>query len=127
MMLPDPSVWIDHFRRGNSFLAESLENDQVLCHAFILGELACGDLPSRVSTIQWLRALPEAPLVQHDEVLLLIERHRLMASGIGWIDAHLLGSALLARAELWTLDAPLARAARRLGVNLSAPPGSGAE
>jgi len=126
MMLADSSVWIDHFRHGHAFLAESLESDQALCHPLILGELACGHLPSRVSTIQWLRTLPEAPLMQHAEVLLLIERHRLMASGIGWIDAHLLGSALLARAELWTLDAPLARAARRLGVNPRASSGSGA-
>jgi len=117
MILPDTSVWIDHFRHGNAALAECLENDQALCHPFIVGELACGYLPSRVSTIQLLLTLPEAPLMQHEEVLGLIERHRLMASGIGWLDAHLLGSALLAQAELWTLDRPLAKIARKLGVN----------
>jgi hypothetical protein len=39
-----------------------------------------------------------------------------MGTGIGWIDAHLLGSTLLAGARLWTLDAPLARAAAKLSV-----------
>lgn len=116
MILPDSSVWIDHFRQGNASLGEFLENDAVLCHPFIVGELACGQLPSRDSTIQLLQTLEEAPMMQHEEVLILIERHRLMASGIGWIDAHLLGSALLAGAELWTLDAALARVAARMSV-----------
>jgi predicted nucleic acid-binding protein len=114
MILPDSSVWIDHFRRGNPSLAELLENDQALCHPFIVGELACGYLRSRESTIHLLQTLPEAPMMRHEEVLILIERHRLMASGIGWLDAHLLGSALLAGAKLWTLDVALARAAANL-------------
>ena len=125
MILPDSSVWIAHFRRANAFLAESLENERVLCHPFIVGELACGDLPSRTSTIALLRTLPEAPLMQHEEVLMLVEQHQLMASGIGWVDAHLLGSALLARARLWTLDRPLANAAQKLGVAANARPPSG--
>lgn len=116
MTLPDSSVWIDHFRRGNVLLAEWLENDQALCHPFVIGELACGHLSSRASTIQMLHTLPEAPLMQHDEVLMLVERHQLMASGIGWVDAHLLGSALLAQAEIWTLDQSLMKAARKLSV-----------
>lgn len=116
MILPDSSVWIDHFRRENTSLAKWLENDQALCHPFIVGELACGHLSSKGSTIRMLQTLPEAPLMQNDEVLMLVERHRLMASGIGWVDAHLLGSALLAQAEIWTLDRSLANAARKLGV-----------
>lgn len=119
MILIDASVWIAHFKRANAALAESLENKQALCHPFIVGELACGDLPSRSSVIAMLQTLPAAPLMQHDEVLVLIERHRLMATGIGWVDAHLLGSALLAGAELWTLDRPLANAARSVGVAAS--------
>jgi predicted nucleic acid-binding protein len=116
MILPDSSVWIDHFRRGNAPLAAWLDQDLALCHPFIVGELVCGYLPSRVSTIRMLQTLPEAPFMQHEEVLVLIERHRLSTSGIGWLDAHLLGSALLAKAGLYTLDQPLLRVARKLGV-----------
>ena len=116
MILPDSSVWIEHFRHGNASLADLLENDRALCHPFVIGELACGALRARASTITLLRTLPEAPLMEHEEVLVLIERHGLMASGIGWVDAHLLGSALLAGAHLWTLDRPLATVARKLGV-----------
>jgi predicted nucleic acid-binding protein len=116
MTLADSSVWIDHFRRGNPFLAALLEEESLLCHPFVVGELACGDLRPRGARIRELRLLPEAPVMRHEEVLGLIERHRLMASGIGWVDAHVLGSTLLAGAQLWTLDKPLARAAARLSV-----------
>lgn len=50
----------------------------------------------------------------HGEVLLFVERHRLMGRGIGWIDAHLLASACLARLPLWTRDRRLFRAAQDL-------------
>jgi hypothetical protein len=53
-----------------------------------------------------------------DEVLAFVEHHRLMGAGIGWVDAHLLAAAALARTTLWSFDAKLARAARR--VDLSA-------
>lgn len=119
MILIDTSVWIAHFKRANASLAESLENSQALCHPFVIGELTCGDVPSRSSTIVLLQKLPEAPLMRHEEVLTLVERHHLMASGLGWVDAHLLGSALLAGAEFWTLDRPLATAARKLGIAAS--------
>lgn len=42
-------------------------------------------------------------------------RH-LHGRGLHWIDAHLLASALAANLRLWTADAPLAAAARDLGV-----------
>lgn len=92
-----------------------------MCHPFVVGELACGDLRPRGPRIQELRMLPEAPVMRHDEVLALIERHRLMASGIGWIDAHVLGSTMLAHAQLWTFDKPLARAAAKLSVSWLQP------
>jgi len=41
----------------------------------------------------------------------LVEERRLWGLGIGWIDAHLLASALLSGCRLWTLDERLHRAA----------------
>jgi predicted nucleic acid-binding protein len=55
-------------------------------------------------------------MVSHDEVLALIVRRRLSGRGIGWIDAHLLASAIVERAPLWTLDRRLAAVARDLGL-----------
>ena len=55
-------------------------------------------------------------LVDHHDVLRLIEERRLWGKGIGWIDGHLLASALVSGARLWTLDSALGRAARALAV-----------
>ena len=116
MILVDTSVWIDHFRRGNDALAALLEDAEVFCHPFIVGELACGHLGSRSTILEMLHDLPDVPLAEHAEVLAFIERHRLMGCGIGWVDAHLLTSTLMAGTVLWTLDKRLARAARKLAV-----------
>jgi len=37
-------------------------------------------------------------------------------AGLGWIDVHLLASAALSRAALWTLDRRLRERARNLGI-----------
>jgi predicted nucleic acid-binding protein len=116
VILVDTSVWIDHFRRGNDALVALLDNAEVFCHPFIVGELACGHLGSRSTILEMLNDLPDVPSADHAEVLTFIERHRLMGSGIGWVDAHLLTSTLMAGTALWTLDQPLARAARKLAV-----------
>ena len=95
MILVDTSVWIDHLRRGNERLKSLLHDDQVLCHPFVIGELACGNLHNRNEVLYLLEALPGVPVADHTEVLHLIDAHRLYGQGLGWIDAHLLASALL--------------------------------
>jgi hypothetical protein len=45
-----------------------------------------------------------AILTQHEEVMLFIENHSLMGKGLGYIDMHLLASAILTKVPLWTLD-----------------------
>jgi predicted nucleic acid-binding protein len=116
VILVDTSPWVDHLRRGNARLAALLDDGEVACHRFIIGELSLGNLANRAAILEYLSNLPAAPLAEHDEVLGLVERRRLMGSGIGWVDAHLLASSLLAQVPLWTLDKPLATQARRLGV-----------
>ena len=115
MVLVDTSVWIDHLRRGNDDLVTLLEEARSLCHPFIIGELACGNLSQRDSVLSLLGALQEAPVAEHTEVLELVESRRLQGRGLGWIDLHLLAAALLAGCSLWTLDRRLAAAARELG------------
>ena len=113
-MLVDTSVWIDHFRRGNPALQARLEAGEVRIHPFVVGELACGNLAKRGEVLRLLRALPTVATATDDEVLMFVARHRLMGTGIGWVDAHLLAAAALTPSALWTLDAKLAREARRL-------------
>lgn len=121
MTLVDTSVWIDFFRRGSgaSPLAAVLEAGDACTHAFVLGELALGSLGRRRREILAdLRLLPALPIVADSEVHQLVEARGLPGSGIGWVDAHLLASALAAHAGLWTLDRSLRRAAAALQVGL---------
>jgi predicted nucleic acid-binding protein len=116
VILVDTSVWIDHLRVGNERLRALLQNDQVLCHPFIIGELACGNLHNRNEVLHLLEALPGTPVADHTEVLHLINTHRLYGQGLGWIDAHLLVSALRTGCELWTSDRLLHALADRVGL-----------
>ncbi len=117
MVLADTSVWVQHFRRGEPALARNLSDGLVLMHPFVSGELACGNLKSRVAILSDLHALPSAKLASHTEVLQLIEDRRLWGRGLGWVDMHLLASALLSNCGFWTLDKKLGEAAAELGLN----------
>jgi len=115
MILLDTSVWVDHLRRGDARVVSVLESGAAICHAFVIGELACGNLRSRARVIDLLRALPQAALATDDEVLHFIERHRLMGRGIGYVDAHLLASVAIGGSRLWTRDNRLREIATELG------------
>jgi len=117
MILVDTSVWVDHLRRGNDDLGRLLVDEQVLCHPFVVGELACGRLTDRAEILARLQALPQARSVEHQEALAFVEMHRLMGAGLGWVDANLLASATLSAASVWSLDRRLMTAARRLGLS----------
>jgi predicted nucleic acid-binding protein len=115
MILVDTSIWIDHGRRRDARLAAWLTKGLVLGHPFVQGELACGQMPRRADVLALFEQLPAATLVEHRELLQFVDRHRLMGQGLGWIDLHLLASALASRATLATRDRRLARAAQALG------------
>jgi predicted nucleic acid-binding protein len=114
VILIDTSVWVDHLRKGNSRLASLLEDGEILTHPFVIGELALGRLRRRQEILELLGNLPAAEVALHDEVLSMIDSHHLAGSGLGWVDAHLLASALLSNAPLWSLDRKLDAAAKLL-------------
>jgi hypothetical protein len=120
MLLVDTSVWSDHLRRHDPVMANLLVAGEVLAHPFVTGELACGLFPRRDETLALLNRLPSAPLLGHVEVLGFIERHALAGKGIGFVDIHLLASALVASVRVWTRDRRLADMATRLGVGAQA-------
>jgi predicted nucleic acid-binding protein len=116
LILVDTSVWVDHLRFGRGPLGEMLEQDLVLTHPFVIGELACGHLRPRAEILRHLRTLPAVTVARNTEVLRMIEAHGLPGSGLGWVDAHLLAAALISGAKLLTLDRVLQRIAWRIGV-----------
>ena len=116
MILVDTSIWVDHLRKGNKRLTTLLNDTQVACHPFVIGELACGNLKNRRRILDLLADLPRVDLAQHSEVLELVETRKLSGQGIGWIDAHLLASALLSGTPLWTADKRLRGLSALLGI-----------
>jgi predicted nucleic acid-binding protein len=113
-VLVDTSVWVDHFRQSDPALRDLLNRAEVECHPFVIGELACGSLRRRSEILSLLERLPQVPVASHNEVLVFLERHRLMGRGIGWIDAHLLASTSLAGVLFWTRDRRLSQIAQTL-------------
>lgn len=111
IVLVDTSVWIHHFRTGEPRLSQLLSEGLVLMHPFVLGELACGNLKNRAAILRNLGVLPTVKSSTQEETLQLIHHRKLWGQGIGWVDAHLLASALLSNCRLWTLDEGLKKLA----------------
>jgi hypothetical protein len=117
-VLVDTSVWRKYFSGATAAkpLAALLEDAGfVLVHPFIVGELLLGGLSQREEKL--FELLPNADVVSHDEVLELVRRRRLARRGIGWVDAHLLASALTSSAQLWAMDADLQKVATDLNID----------
>jgi predicted nucleic acid-binding protein len=118
-VLVDTSVWIRFLANRAPYAAELdglLSRVEVSGHDFVYGELLIGDRGRREDLLADYDLMDRAPLVRHAEVVAFVRDHRLNGRGIGWIDAHLLASALVAGLRLWTADMPLAAVAAELGI-----------
>ncbi len=119
MVLVDTSVWI-RFLAGREPFARELDalidSAEILSHEFVFGELLVGDRSGRASLLASYDVIARAPTIPHGEVVEMVRVRKLAGRGIGWIDAHLLASALVASARLWTADASLAALATEIGV-----------
>ena len=122
MVLVDTSVWIDHFRKQSKQLVSLLEEEEVVMHPFVLGELACGNLQNRREIIALLHAIPSVTQANDDEVLFFIERHALMGRGVGLIDLHLAASCHMDSCLLWTRDRRLKSIAEEMDIEFSQHP-----
>jgi predicted nucleic acid-binding protein len=117
MVIVDTSIWVSHFRDKNLKLETLLLKGQAVCHPFVIGELACGNLKNRNTILSLLGELPMAIHARHEEALQFIEDNQLMGLGLGYIDVHLLASALLSGVLLWTKDKRLKEAANQLYIS----------
>ena len=116
MILVDTSVWVDHLRHTEDGLVELLESGQVLTHPFIIEELACGNLANRQEFVELLEALPTVAVAHHEEVLELLDQERLYGTGLGSVDVHLIASARLSFAKIWSKDKAMLRESKRLEI-----------
>ena len=119
MVLVDTSVWIRALSGRAPYRAELdrlLDLNEVAGHDLIYGELLIGDRGGRHQLLAAYKQMIQSPTVPHWEVVTFVERRRLHGSGIGWIDVHILASAMVSRAELWTADPRLSNIANEFGV-----------
>jgi predicted nucleic acid-binding protein len=119
IVLVDTSVWIRFLSNRAPYAAmldELLSRDEVSGHDFVYGELLIGDKGGRKPLLAMYEQMHQAPAVPHVDVVDFVRSRRLHGRGIGWIDAHLLASALVARLKLWTTDPRLSTLAGELGI-----------
>ena len=116
LILVDTSVWIKHLRQIDKKLVRLLEQGLVACHPFIIGELACGGIKNRYEIINLLNDLPSTDILDHYDVMEFIEYRKIMNKGVGYVDVHLLGSALVSGTPLWTFDKALRKIANQLSI-----------
>jgi predicted nucleic acid-binding protein len=119
IVLVDTSVWIRFLSSRAPYASEMdglLSRDEVSGHDFVYGELLIGDRGGRKQLLAAYEHMHQAPVVAHGDVVAFVRERRLHGRGVGWVDVHLLASALVGRLKLWTTDPRLATLARELGI-----------
>src|SRR5687767_14829995 len=107
MVLVDTSVWIRFLANREPFateLDELLGRDEAVGHELIYGELLIGDRGGRLKLLTAYEQMHQASVIPHAEVVSFVRDRRLHGRGVGWIDVHLLASAVVGRFQLWTVD-----------------------
>ena len=124
MVLVDTSVWIRYLAGRPPYLAELdrlLSLDEVTGHELVYGELLIGDRGGRRKFLAAYERMHQAAMVPHREVVKLVRDCDLDGRGVGWIDIHLLASAIVERLQLWTADQRLSAVANEFGVAYTVP------
>jgi hypothetical protein len=75
-----------------------------------------GDRGGRKQLLAAYERMQQASRVPHQEVVELVRHRSLHGRGLGWIDIHLIASAMVGRFRLWTADPRFATVATELGV-----------
>jgi predicted nucleic acid-binding protein len=97
-------------------LDELLALDEVVGHELVYGELLAGDSGGRRNLLASYERIRQAHAIPHREVVAFVADRRLWGRGAGWIDIHLLASALVGRFDLWTADSRLLALAEELEI-----------
>ena len=124
MVLVDTSVWIRFLANQAPYAAELdrlLGLDEVTGHELVYGELLIGDSGGRRKLLAAYERMHQVSMVPHHDVVAFVRDRDLHGRGVGWIDVHLLASAIVGRLQLWTADPRLSTLAEELGVVYELP------
>jgi len=119
MVLVDTSVWIRSLAGHEPYMGKLdrlLERDEVAGHELVFGELLIGDRGGRVKLLAAYERIHQAAMVPHRDVTRFVRDRNLHGRGVGWIDVHLLASAIVGRLQVWTADPRFSTLASELGV-----------
>ena len=119
MVLVDTSVWIRFLADRAPYAAELdrlLGLDEVTGHELVYGELLIGDRGGRRKLLAAYERIHQAGMIPHREVVTFVHDRGLHGRGVGWIDVHLLASAIVHRLQLWTADPRFSTVAKEFGV-----------
>ena len=118
MVLVDTSVWIRFLANRVPYAPELdrlLKRGQVRGHELVYGELLIGDRGGRRNLLTAYQRMQQAIAVPHHEVVEFVRNRNLNGRGVGWIDIHLLASAMVGKLRLWTADQNLQALAEDFG------------
>jgi predicted nucleic acid-binding protein len=119
MILVDTSVWIRFLGNQTPYaqrLDALLNRGEVSGHELVYGELLIGDRGGRAKFLASYEKMHQTSMISHSDVVSFVRIRKLHGRGLGWVDVHLLASAIVGRSQLWTADNNLAAVARELGV-----------
>jgi hypothetical protein len=85
-------------------------------HGLVFGELLMGDQGGRAKLLGAYALMRQASTVPHVEAVEFVRTRRLLGLGVGWIDVHILASALVGRFHVWTADPRLHAMAEQLRI-----------
>lgn len=63
MILADTTIWIDHFRFGNTEMRRQPANRNIAIRPYVVAELALGSIRDRAKTLAWLDFLPRVRIL----------------------------------------------------------------
>jgi predicted nucleic acid-binding protein len=124
MVLIDTSVWIRFLLGREPFVRELkrlVTAGEAAAHDLVHGELLIGDFGGRKKLLHDYDKLFQAAIIPHRDVVAFVEMRNLHGRGIGWIDVHILASALVSRLKLWTANSRLSVIADEFGVGHRIP------
>jgi len=130
MILVDTSIWIRSLANRPPYTAELarlLDLEEVTGHELVYGELLIGDRGGRAKFLAAYERMHQAAMVPHSDVARFVRDRDLHGRGVGWIDIHLLASAIVGRSQLWTADSRFSAVASQLGVAYLMPASNGKE
>lgn len=119
-ILLDSSAWIRHIRHGDDLVDRAIAAGVALGHPDVAGEIAMGTGEQARRLRDVILGLSRVEPIDRVDLFALVEQRGMNGHGVGWIDAGIVASCLLADRPvlLYTRDRRMREIAVSLGVEV---------